>query len=463
MMTLHNPPATKQFARIFVWSILAAASTSSACEAQTEDASSTTRRSTVASSSLFEQLWGFGSATTGGLGGEVYTVTSSADTGGVGTLRYGVETLTGPRWIVFDATVFPATTKISILLNSPLRIDDDNGDITIDGRGAYVSLKRDIAAENPSQCNSGEIVTIRSSKNIILTHLDFARTYPSGWSSHQREDCGDFINITNSATNAMLCESGYPYNTYWYDRIWINQSDFYDCGDECIGMTRFNCDHRAYVTISRNEFIGIGGTLGQDAKGIIVGLDNNSDECDDSYEIPNFGIAVTMYQNRFYNVRDRLPRITHGYLRAYNNVFENWDSYGILASDYTRVMIEQNVFRGTASDTKNDAWEYYVCDAKDEWCVVDDPVIWARDNTWWVYNSHPCPSPPGGAGTGDCETSSFPACSTEGGPWYYDCSDQMFNITGWTYSYALSYLRSLPGWKQVENDVRDRAPAAPKV
>lgn len=48
---------------------------------------------------------GYGRMTTGGRGGEVYIVTSLADDGMPGTLRYGIEKLDGPRTIIFKCPV----------------------------------------------------------------------------------------------------------------------------------------------------------------------------------------------------------------------------------------------------------------------------------------------------------------------------------------------------------------------
>lgn len=384
------------------------------------------RADTVDSSDLFDQLWGFGGRTTGGLGGTVYVVTRTDDSSVVGTLRYGVETLRGPTWIVFHPAVFPPTTKTTITLSRSLRLTERDN-LTIDGRGSYVSLRRVIA-----ECGGdNNVIDIESSENLILTHLDFSRTYPTGATPEQKELCGDIISVANDPDDIA---------TKYFDRIWINQSHFYDCGDECIGITHLSSLRRAYLTISRNEFVGVDSAH---EKGLLVGGDTD----------PDFRIALSLYQNRFANLRQRLPRIANGYLRAYNNVFENWVTAGIGATNNTRVMIEQNVFHVEAATDeaarKDDAWELGG--------TATNASISARNNLWWSYSANSsCPTPPGGSGTGACNTSSFPACSSQGGPWYYQCEgEQMVAITGMSYAQAYYVLRSAVGWKAAPNDVRD--------
>src|ERR1044071_3190297 len=88
--------------------------------------------------SLLNERVGFGRNATGGAGGEVYWVTSLADsydptTGEAtyGTLRWGLEHDDNSRWIMF------AVNGTINLPNSPIQVRSNK---TIDGRGASITL-----------------------------------------------------------------------------------------------------------------------------------------------------------------------------------------------------------------------------------------------------------------------------------------------------------------------------------
>ena len=411
---------------------------------------------TVSGSSLFGgyQPVGFGAGTTGGLGGHVYVVRSTADDGTYGTLRYFVERIAGPRWIVFDPDVFPPSTKTSIYLRSPLLIngapDDDANNLTIDGRGSWVSVRRNISwglmrgcwykagqtppnlvcwdPDVPSTYGSayecfkkdgatvGPLIQIRSAKNVIITHIDFAKIRtgtapPTPIGPHWLDDqCfEDMISVYNKDSER---------STKYYDRIWINRSEFRNCGDECVAVTSSSSmGIIAGVTVSRNLFAYTN-------KGLMV---TGGPE-----PLPpnNMGLAASVYQNRFVSVMMRQPRVERAYADVFNNLYEDWRSKAIDARDYSRVMVEQNVFRSVT--TPANAWTYSGTNA----------YLWARNN---VLSTS--------AITGTSR-SSFPACSFAGGPFYNNCSVPMAALSAVSYITARDWVRARSGWQQVANDVR---------
>jgi hypothetical protein len=380
-------------------------------------------------STLFYELWGFGSGTTGGLGGRLYVVTRRDDPLPTqpGTLRYGVESLSGPTWIVFDEQVFPAASKRMIYLNATLQA---RSDLTIDGRGSYVSLRRAYYLDHVNwerigadkwQCHyeaahrgeGGPIVELRSAKNVIFTHLEFQQEYRNAIddpgvpdiSNYTRltMDCfGDAISIFNLAGEESERQ---------YDRIWINHSEFRQCGDECIGVTHPNETRRAYLTISNNLFAVTN-------KGFLLG--------GLSTDAP-FMIAASFYRNRFVGVNGRQPRVGKAYAHAFNNVYEDWKATAIAAHSYSRVLVEHNVFRPIT--TTGGSWSV------DAGAI--DARLWARNNVYSV--------------AGTFTTPSFPACNSA---WYYPCNVPIISIARLSYADARDTLRPLAGWKDVSNDVR---------
>jgi pectate lyase len=207
--------------------------------------------------------------------------------------------------------------------------------------------------------------------------------------------------------------------TEYYDRIWINRSEFRDCGDECVAVTSSSSNGTlARVTVSHNLFAFTN-------KGLMI--------TGGATPIPplRMGLAASVYQNRFVSVMMRQPRVERAYADVFNNLYENWLSKAIDARDYSRVMVEQNVFRSVT--TPSGAWTYSGVDAH----------LWARNN---VKSTS--------AITGT-NRSPFPACSSAGGPFYNDCSVRMFSLSSTSYTVARDWVRARSGWAQAANDVRD--------
>ncbi|WP_299799161.1 hypothetical protein [uncultured Maribacter sp.] len=95
---------------------------------------------------------GFGQNTTGGRGGNVYHVTNLNDTGS-GSLRYGIETVTGARTIVFDVGG-------EINLYSDITVRKEHGNLTVAGQ----------TAPNPGISIKNYGIDIQSS-NVIVRYI----------------------------------------------------------------------------------------------------------------------------------------------------------------------------------------------------------------------------------------------------------------------------------------------------
>jgi len=416
---------------------------------------------TVHVSTLFNSLTpkGYAAGTTGGLGGELYTVTSRDDSFEPGTLRYALEVLTGPVWIVFCPDVFPPNVKKPIYIDTPLNLlKRDN--VTIDGRGSHVSIRKIYDFQDAvwtrycsgvCECtavkeefrlrNMSAVFAIRSAKNIIITHLDFLQIIegdgPSrapngdqcspegvqGDCSELDKQCFKDVIVIDNATSEQQMKSVY------YDNIWINQCTFDDCADECISIAHPSSRKRAHISISHNLFKN-------SYKGILIGNNGNpgdKDEEGNSLGIYAFQNLVSVYNNRFVNVKARMPRAQDAIAHVFNNVFENWDSVGVGAARNSRVMVEENVFRA-------------ISQPDDPWVEMDkeesaDADIWARNN---IFS--------GVTNPGEYVTSSFPGQNNDP-PWYYD--DSVANsISHLPYQRAIDSLRVLAGWRDDSNDVR---------
>ena len=247
---------------------------------------------------------------------------------------------------------------------------------------------------------------LRSAKNIIITHIDFWQKIEGiepGYAVKDKQCFSDVISIYNTPQDQT---------TKYFTNIWINQSNFQDCGDECIGITRASLLSRSFITISNNYFRN-------SYKAIVLGSKNDSGD---------HQILASVYQNSFVNNKIRQPRVEKAIAHVFNNVFENWSSNGVEARDDTRVMVEDNVFR--AISQKNHPWRKF---------GTSNAYVWARNNIF-----------AGVSNPNEYETGSYPKSHNKGGPWYYDDSV----ATKKSYPTAITELREFCGWKNHSNDVR---------
>jgi pectate lyase len=164
---------------------------------------------------------GFGRFAAGGRGGDVYHVTNLNDSG-IGSLRSGIETATGPRTIVFDISG-------TIFLLKPLTVNKPN--ITIAGQTApgdgitlgdnpfYVSannlIVRFIRCRLGDKSGVGkDAVSITRGTNVILDHLT------ASWSVDETLSCQSeevdsltvqWCMITESLNNSLHQKGAHGY------------------------------------------------------------------------------------------------------------------------------------------------------------------------------------------------------------------------------------------------------------
>jgi pectate lyase len=190
-------------------------------------------------SDLLSDRIGFGQDGIGGLHGDVYYVTTLADSG-PGSLRYAAER-PEPLWIVFRVSGV-ITLRSPIRVSSYKTIDGRNASITITGNGLVLDgVSHVILAYLRFDTGDGDAVQIiNGAHDIWVHHCDFVN-----W--------GDgLIDITRGATNITV-----SWCRFWsHNKVMLIGADPSDVMDEAIQVTIHH--NFFYETIQRHPRLRFG-------------------------------------------------------------------------------------------------------------------------------------------------------------------------------------------------------------
>lgn len=254
--------------------------------------------------SLFSMREGFGAATTGGLGGDVVTVTNLNDTG-PGSLRAALMLLptSKPVWVKFS----PGLSG-TIALQSPINVPSNR---TLDGRGANITLSGNGLNFFGNYKGTNDIVNNISIKDITGTE-------------------NDAISIANLAKN-----------------IWIHRTTLSgQSGDGLLDITNGATD----ITISWSAFADHDKVMAINSyeTTVVNGVEQLNGHELDFYDRDK-DARVTLHHNTFVNTGQRHPRAVFGKVHMYNNLFSGWGSYGIGSSFRAQTLAEGNLFEHTGT------------------------------------------------------------------------------------------------------------------
>jgi pectate lyase len=298
----------------------------------------------VTGADVLAEIGGFAKSanTTGGLGGALKVVTTTADylpfgkePAIAGSLRAALEDLAkskSPGWVVFSSDLGP---KITITLKAPLRPTDT---ITIDGRCADVTL------ETTEKLG---LIYIFGTRNIIVSNLAFRKSdYVAGRPDDDVEGC---IRLNGA-----------------FDAVAILHNDLERCSDGVIDSTispKNPIPNAARVTVAFNFIRDHDKTMLFGTFGCVDGSETFAQGC----QAPGIGSAtplpalyLTLEGNIFYRTGQRHPRV-YGRVYAHlaNNiiVFEQQkkgsrkdgaeqfgSGYGTFVSNGAQALIERNVY-----------------------------------------------------------------------------------------------------------------------
>jgi hypothetical protein len=153
---------------------------------------------------------GFGKYSLGGRGGDVYSVTNLNDAG-PGSLRYGIETASGPRTIVFEvAGTISLASPLAIEKKSHLTLAGQTAPgkgITLRDQNVYIKhsqhiivryLRVRLGDENKEAGDSPDVMTVDYNDQVILDHLSLSWGVDGNSDYRGNED-------SPMATSSMVC------------------------------------------------------------------------------------------------------------------------------------------------------------------------------------------------------------------------------------------------------------------
>ncbi|KAK1437764.1 hypothetical protein QVD17_03562 [Tagetes erecta] len=275
---------------------------------------------------LAQCVMGFGTGTTGGAAGEIYTVTDPSDDDGAnpkeGTLRYGASQ-NKPLWIIFEKDMV-------INLKHTLVITSDK---TIDGRGANVEI-----------ANGGGF-TIQEANNVIIHGLNI----------HDVRVMDGFAGRTACDGDALTIKTA--------TKIWIDHCTFSKGPDGMLdvtvgstAVTISNCrfhDHDKVRT--KNNLTFPPTSSASDVADLTYMTDCNKQvillgAADTHTEDKN--MQVTVAYNKFEETcTQRMPRCRFGFFQVVNNDYNKWKMYAIGGSANPTILSQGNRF--VAADNPN--------------------------------------------------------------------------------------------------------------
>ncbi len=274
--------------------------------------------------SLLAERSGYAADVTGGAGGVLYKVTSTADDG-AGSLRDALRRVRQsgkPGWIIFDLRL----TGQTIHLRKELRLA---GNLTLDGRCSAVGITA------PATSN---ILAIRDGGNIIITGLSLFRQQYRELGRRNR----DAISIIGGA-----------------GPVWIHRNRLSHCGDGCVDAAMTSPPPRPVrVTISHHVFtrhnkVMLAGVLDCAPASPKTGCEERAHTAAGPGR-PS--IFLTVAHNTFLATSQRHPKV---YRQAHAHVFGNTYAlgattyedgrrsavYGIGVDKGGTALVENNVFR----------------------------------------------------------------------------------------------------------------------